>query len=1463
MKLKSLLLSGILSLYSVLVFSTNYTWTNGGGDNAWETPSNWSTNNGTTPGSGDNVTFDGATSNANCVISSSISIGTLTLNASYTGNVSWSDDFSVTTGTIIISNGTLDMSSIAASPVVIGAITINGASASFISNPGATFSSGTLNMSAGTADFSSAASVTLTGLTISGGTFSAGSSITLNGNMSLSGSGVFNNNNGLIILASAAATRTITGSFVFHNLTFTFNSNSINQTRAINIANDIEIQGTLKFTFTGSGANKTLNLGSSGFNYKLTDDGTSGAVVTTSNSSGTVAAINMNANVNYASSIAQQTMYFDNTNHLTYSNVYINNTSGNGVVLGGAVTTSNITGDLKVQSGILDNSSSGFAIAGNGGKTFEVDNGATLKLQGSSAFPSGFGTVTLQSSSTVNYAGSGSQTIAAASYGNLTSSSTGGRTLVNGGTIHVAGTFTQGTNSYTVTNNTFDFNGSSAQSIPLSASPSYNDITINNTGASFVAAVTSSNVTGNITLQSGTLSTAFAITGNAGKTFQVNDGTTFTTTFLGASAFPTGFSTITLQTTSSTVVYGGAGAQTINATPTYTNLTISGSGTKTISALLDVDGTLTISAGTLDLSGFQTNLAGNLVNNGTLTSASNTVLFNGTTVVSGTGTNTFNNFSLNATNSLTLGSTATNIAGTVTLGAGSTFNMGTGTITMTAAAATWTDNGATIAPSTSTTVFNGVGSHTITSTQFGALTFNGTIVAPSSLKVAGDFTNNGTFTHNNGTVDFNGAAASTQNISWSVAKNVFYNMNASTSNHTVKLTSSADLVNILNVTANATFNTNAQTFTLLSTTDLNGNTGTGGGTAQIGDLTSGTFTGNVVYQRYISGFTEWRTLGCPIKAQTISNWISGSSSTFYTSGFTGSTDPASSFVSVYTYNAGTQNYDTPTAAGTGDPISADNGTVAGKGFLVYTGNTSPGTVMSPALTLNLTGNIISGSLNPAVSTAWNLMANPYPAALSWSSFYTTNMANISSYYYIYDSQAGGFTGWDNSGGAISGSRTTGNIGSGQAFFINAASNTSVTFNEAHKAGTADGNFMKINGAAVKKMNLQISSSTATPFQNGTLIVFSPLSSDNFNVLEDGPAMDPFNAQAPVINSYSADGQRLMLNKMGDLTKNYDIPVQVKVGVAGVYTISTPDLSNIPGSCVILEDKLTGTQTDLRSTNSYDFTISDTTNAPRFVLHFTTNVNVTTQAIDASCVGNADGMLIASPVGNGPWNYTWKNQKDSVLKTTLNSSIPDTLLHLSQGTYKVVVSTSAASCSNNYTETLQVNQPAPTVAMFTASLTTVSVGVPVNFTNGSTSATSYTWNFGDATTDNTQNPSHTYNVAGTYTVQLKASNGTCAADSTTDVIHVIPPLGINNISNTNGIDVSSTNEKVFVQINYDHATSGTIELYDALGKNIYKENFEGSHLNEQLDLPSIDNGIYFVRVSTSDKNVFTKRVFIKN
>ncbi|MDO7849836.1 PKD domain-containing protein [Hymenobacter sp. M29] len=78
---------------------------------------------------------------------------------------------------------------------------------------------------------------------------------------------------------------------------------------------------------------------------------------------------------------------------------------------------------------------------------------------------------------------------------------------------------------------------------------------------------------------------------------------------------------------------------------------------------------------------------------------------------------------------------------------------------------------------------------------------------------------------------------------------------------------------------------------------------------------------------------------------------------------------------------------------------------------------------------------------------------------------------------------------------------------------------------------------------------------------------------------------------------------------------------------------------------------------------------------------------------------------------------------------------------------------ASACSSSKKSDPQPNP----VAEFTASRQVVDLNEAVVFTNTSTNAARYEWNFGNGRTSTDANPTTTYTTAGTYTVILKSYN----------------------------------------------------------------------------------------------------------
>ncbi|MFN3839853.1 MAG: T9SS type A sorting domain-containing protein, partial [Cyclobacteriaceae bacterium] len=151
---------------------------------------------------------------------------------------------------------------------------------------------------------------------------------------------------------------------------------------------------------------------------------------------------------NYNRTSSEQVLAFPTSNQpanpFTYHNLYFNNPSTNGVFIGTSITSANVTGDLRIQSGTSRQGNA--TITGNGTRTFQIAPGASIRLIGNQGFATGFGTFDLGTTApfgTVQYQNSNAQTISNQTYGNLVVSSNQTFSIPNV-TINIAGNLTLG-----------------------------------------------------------------------------------------------------------------------------------------------------------------------------------------------------------------------------------------------------------------------------------------------------------------------------------------------------------------------------------------------------------------------------------------------------------------------------------------------------------------------------------------------------------------------------------------------------------------------------------------------------------------------------------------------------------------------------------------------------------------------------------------------------------------------------------------------------------------------------------------------------------------------------------------------------------------------------------------------------------------------------------------------------------
>lgn len=168
------------------------------------------------------------------------------------------------------------------------------------------------------------------------------------------------------------------------------------------------------------------------------------------------------------------------------------------------------------------------------------------------------------------------------------------------------------------------------------------------------------------------------------------------------------------------------------------------------------------------------------------------------------------------------------------------------------------------------------------------------------------------------------------------------------------------------------------------------------------------------------------------------------------------------------------------------------------------------------------------------------------------------------------------------------------------------------------------------------------------------------------------------------------------------------------------------------------------------------------------------------------------------LSSGATNYSW-NFGDG--QTNGNANPIHT--YTNAGSYTVVLTAFGIGGSNSLARSnyIVVTSPPP-VASFSGSPTSGPAPLTVNFSNSSTGATNYNWNFGDGSSNAVANPAHTYTNAGTYSVTLTAvgAGGTNSLTRPNYIVVTNPPPSVDFVA-------APTNGGAALTVYFTNLTSG--------------------------------------------------------
>ena len=172
-----------------------------------------------------------------------------------------------------------------------------------------------------------------------------------------------------------------------------------------------------------------------------------------------------------------------------------------------------------------------------------------------------------------------------------------------------------------------------------------------------------------------------------------------------------------------------------------------------------------------------------------------------------------------------------------------------------------------------------------------------------------------------------------------------------------------------------------------------------------------------------------------------------------------------------------------------------------------------------------------------------------------------------------------------------------------------------------------------------------------------------------------------------------------------------------------------------------------------------------------VANFT--ANVTNPCVNAS-VNFTDLSTPAGEIDNWTWDFPGGTPSNAT------GVGPHTVTYSVAGTYTVNLTVTNACGNDTESKSNYITVKAAPVADFSASDQNPCVNTDVNFTDLSTPSdniNSWSWDFGDGSTNTTQNTSHQYSAAGNYTVSLNVTNE-CGSNTTTKIDYITitaPPV----------------------------------------------------------------------------------------
>ena len=237
---------------------------------------------------------------------------------------------------------------------------------------------------------------------------------------------------------------------------------------------------------------------------------------------------------------------------------------------------------------------------------------------------------------------------------------------------------------------------------------------------------------------------------------------------------------------------------------------------------------------------------------------------------------------------------------------------------------------------------------------------------------------------------------------------------------------------------------------------------------------------------------------------------------------------------------------------------------------------------------------------------FNLVGNPYPCSIDWKAatgWERDKLDGTDKSFWIWNDASGNYGTYSTAIAGDAGTQgVTRNIAPAQGFFVEAGTIGQLTMDNGIKVHSSQA-YLKDVAANNEELRLKLTCE-ANAYNDEAIISFN-----NSNSEGGSHKFSSMYASAPELWSVK-NGKNYSINFLGKLNTDRIVPITIKAGTAGRYTLTASQVESFGSGDVRLEDRTKGIYSNLRVTPEYTFQVTEpSTISERFFLHYTNALSV--------------------------------------------------------------------------------------------------------------------------------------------------------------------------------------------------------------------------------------------------------------